>query len=89
MDAENILQDAAMAAATTVWRTQGAPMVLPLTIAMAASWLPLAADYTRFARTGKSAFWGTALGYFVPLVWLFSLGAIVPVVPAASGISTV
>jgi NCS1 family nucleobase:cation symporter-1 len=47
-----------------------------LTIAMAASWLPLAADYTRFARTGRSAFWGTALGYFVPLVWLFALGAI-------------
>lgn len=29
-------QDAAVAAATTVWRTSGAPMVLPLTIAMPA-----------------------------------------------------
>jgi hypothetical protein len=29
-------QDAAVAAATTVWRTRGAPMVLPLTIAMPA-----------------------------------------------------
>ena len=47
-----------------------------LTIAMAASWLPLAADYTRFARSGRSAFWGTALGYFVPHVLLFSLGAL-------------
>ena len=47
-----------------------------LTIAMAASWLPLAADYTRFARSGRGAFWGTALGYFVPHVWLFALGAL-------------
>jgi NCS1 family nucleobase:cation symporter-1 len=47
-----------------------------LTIAMSASWLPLAADYTRFARSGKSAFWGTGAGYFVPHVWLFSLGAL-------------
>jgi NCS1 family nucleobase:cation symporter-1 len=43
---------------------------------MAASWLPLAADYTRFARTGRSAFWGTALGYFLPNVWLYGLGAL-------------
>jgi NCS1 family nucleobase:cation symporter-1 len=47
-----------------------------LTIAMAASWLPLAADYTRFARTGRAAFWGTSLGYFVPLAWLYALGAL-------------
>ena len=45
-----------------------------LTVAMAASWLPLAADYTRFARRPRHAFWGTAAGYFVPLVWLYSLG---------------
>ena len=48
-----------------------------LTVAMAASWLPLAADYTRFARTGKGAFWGTALGYLVPNAWLYALGALV------------
>jgi putative hydroxymethylpyrimidine transporter CytX len=47
-----------------------------LTVAMAASWLPLAADYTRFARRPRQAFWGTALGYFVPLVWLYALGAL-------------
>lgn len=47
-----------------------------LTIAMAASWLPLAADYTRFARGGRPAFLGSAIGYFVPLVALFSLGAV-------------
>jgi putative hydroxymethylpyrimidine transporter CytX len=47
-----------------------------LTIAMAASWLPLAADYTRFARTRRGAFWGTSVGYFVPLAWLYALGAL-------------
>lgn len=47
-----------------------------LTVAMAASWLPLAADYTRFARRPRAAFWGTAVGYLVPLVWLYSLGAL-------------
>jgi nucleobase:cation symporter-1, NCS1 family len=47
-----------------------------LTIAMSASWLPLAADYTRFARSSRSAFWGTGVGYFLPHAWLFSLGAL-------------
>jgi len=47
-----------------------------LVIAMPASWLPLAADYTRFSRGAKGAFWGTAVGYFVPNVWLYSLGVI-------------
>ena len=47
-----------------------------LTIAMSASWLPLAADYTRFAGSRRGAFWGTAAGYFVPHVWLYALGAL-------------
>jgi nucleobase:cation symporter-1, NCS1 family len=47
-----------------------------LTVAMAASWLPLAADYTRFARSGRGAFWGTAVGYLVPLAVLYALGAL-------------
>jgi putative hydroxymethylpyrimidine transporter CytX len=47
-----------------------------LVIAMPVSWLPLAADYTRFARKPREAFWGTALGYFFPNVWLYALGAI-------------
>jgi NCS1 family nucleobase:cation symporter-1 len=47
-----------------------------LMVAMPASWLPLAADYTRFSRSRRDAFWGTAAGYFVPNVWLYALGAI-------------
>jgi NCS1 family nucleobase:cation symporter-1 len=47
-----------------------------LMIAMPVSWLPLAADYTRFSRDGRGAFWGTAVGYFLPNVWLYALGAV-------------
>ena len=47
-----------------------------LTVAMAASWLPLAADYTRFSRTRRAAFWGTGVGYLVPLALLFALGVL-------------
>jgi len=47
-----------------------------LMVAMPVSWLPLAADYTRFSRSRRDAFWGTTLGYLVPNVWLYALGAI-------------
>jgi putative hydroxymethylpyrimidine transporter CytX len=47
-----------------------------LMVAMPVSWLPLAADYTRFAKDGRGAFWGAAVGYFLPNVWLYALGAI-------------
>jgi nucleobase:cation symporter-1, NCS1 family len=47
-----------------------------LVVALPVSWLPLAADYTRFSRTGRGAFWGAAVGYFIPNVWLYALGAI-------------
>jgi putative hydroxymethylpyrimidine transporter CytX len=47
-----------------------------LVIAMPVSWLPLAADYTRFSRERRGAFWGAAVGYFIPNVWLYALGAI-------------
>jgi nucleobase:cation symporter-1, NCS1 family len=43
---------------------------------MPVSWLPLAADYTRFSRSGRGAFWGSAVGYLIPNVWLYALGAI-------------
>jgi NCS1 family nucleobase:cation symporter-1 len=55
----------------TTW--QGIDLVVGITV----SWIPLAADYTRFARTSRGAFWGTGIGYFVPDAWLLGLGAIV------------
>lgn len=47
-----------------------------LMVAMPVSWLPLIADYTRFSRDRRSAFWGSAVGYLIPNVWLYALGAI-------------
>ena len=39
--------------------------------------MPLAADYTRFARTPRDAFWGTGIGYLLPDVLLLALGAVI------------
>jgi NCS1 family nucleobase:cation symporter-1 len=47
-----------------------------LVISSVISWTPLAADYTRFCKNRRSAFWGTGLGYFIPTVWMFGLGAL-------------
>jgi NCS1 family nucleobase:cation symporter-1 len=55
----------------SIW--QGADVVVGITV----SWIPLAADYTRFSRNGRSAFWGSALGYLLPNVGLLALGAVI------------
>ncbi len=47
-----------------------------LVISLPVSWVPLVADYTRFARTGRSAFWGTGIGYFLAHVWFFVIGVL-------------
>jgi nucleobase:cation symporter-1, NCS1 family len=52
---------------------QGIDIVVGVTV----SWIPLAADYTRFARSPGAAFWGTGVGYFVPDALLLALGAVV------------
>ena len=76
---------------------QGVDLVLASII----SWTPLAADYTRFARNRRSAFWGTGLGYFFPTIWMFGLGvllllarnisdaAAIPAAVAAGGVLSV
>jgi NCS1 family nucleobase:cation symporter-1 len=48
-----------------------------LVIGSVVSWIPLAADYTRFARTPRGAGLGAGLGYFVPTVWCIGLGALI------------
>lgn len=50
-------------------------LAVDLVVAMPISWFPLVADYSRFARSRRDAFWGTAVGYFVPHVWFYALGA--------------
>lgn len=47
---------------------------LDLVIAMPISWLPLVADYSRFAKDTRSSFWGTWWGYFIVSSWMYFLG---------------
>ncbi len=47
---------------------------LDLVIAMPISWMPLVADYARFAKNGPRAFWNTWMGYFIVSSWMFALG---------------
>ncbi|ATP52371.1 putative hydroxymethylpyrimidine transporter CytX [Pseudomonas kermanshahensis] len=56
-----------------------------IVIAMPLSWLPLIADYSRFARSGKRVFGGTVLGYFIGNTWLMSLGVAYTLAFAPSG----
>src|SRR5919198_1199000 len=45
-------------------------------VAVTVSWAPLIADYTRFSRDRKSAFWGAGIGYFLPTLYQFGFGSI-------------
>jgi NCS1 family nucleobase:cation symporter-1 len=47
-----------------------------LVIALTVSWIPLVADYTRFSRDPRGAFWGTGLGYLLPTLFQFGFGSI-------------
>ncbi|MEA3021114.1 MAG: nucleobase:cation symporter, family [Actinomycetota bacterium] len=47
-----------------------------LVLALAVSWTPLAADYTRHARSGRSAFIGAAAGYGSASAVFFALGVL-------------
>lgn len=48
-----------------------------LVIAMPVSWLPLIADYARYGRSGRGAFWGAWLGYACANAWCYALGLLV------------
>ncbi len=50
-------------------------IAVDLVIAMPISWLPLVADYNRFARQTRRAFWGTFIGFLITNFWFLSLGA--------------
>jgi len=63
-----------------LWHRPGAHAFWPgfdLVLASIISWTPLVADYTRFARSRADGFWGAGLGYFVPTIPLFALGAVI------------
>ena len=63
-----------------LWHRHGAHAFwagFDLVLASIISWTPLVADYTRFSRSRSAGFWGTGLGYFVPTIPLFALGAVI------------
>jgi nucleobase:cation symporter-1, NCS1 family len=45
-------------------------------IAVTVSWAPLVADYTRFSRDRRSAFFGVGIGYLLPTFFQFGFGSI-------------
>jgi len=47
---------------------------LELSIVMPLSWLPLIADYTRFAKSEKGGAYGSFIGYFLGSSWMFIIG---------------
>lgn len=47
-----------------------------IVIALPVSWFPLVADYTRHARSGRTAFTGAAAGYGLATVAMFTLGVL-------------
>lgn len=47
---------------------------MELNIIMPLSWLPLIADYTRFARSKRDGVAGSFLGYFAGSIWMYIVG---------------
>src|SRR6266480_5869075 len=45
-------------------------------VAVTVSWAPLVADYTRFSRNRRVAFFGVGIGYLLPTLFQFGFGAI-------------
>jgi nucleobase:cation symporter-1, NCS1 family len=60
---------------------------LDIVIAMPVSWMPLAADYNRFAKTSKTAFRGTFIGFTLTNI-LFYFGGLMLGVSDVIGIIT-
>ena len=59
-------------------------LAVDLVIVMPVSWLPLAADYNRFARAGSRATLGTYAGYAAGNAWFYGLGALLVLATGAS-----
>jgi nucleobase:cation symporter-1, NCS1 family len=49
---------------------------IDLVIAVTVSWVPLVADYTRFARDRRAALVGSGVGYFLGATWILTVGVV-------------
>ncbi|HVE92198.1 MAG TPA: cytosine permease [Actinomycetota bacterium] len=81
-----VLRRGGLGSALSAPATGGLPFWrgVDLVIAMPISWVPLVQDYTRFSRTPRAGFAGTALGYGIAHAWLYVLGALL----VLSGLAT-
>jgi putative hydroxymethylpyrimidine transporter CytX len=66
----------------TLWQKPGDGslgfwVAVDIVISLPVSWLPLVADYNRFAHEPRGAAWGTFAGFFVANVWFFALGMLI------------
>ncbi len=73
----------------SIWRTPGQGgvpfwLAVDLVVVMPVSWLPLAADYNRFARPEARATLGTYAGYAIGNAWFYALGALLVLGAGAS-----
>jgi len=71
------------ASLSSIWSSRGTGgypghfwLAVDLVIAMPVSWLPLVADYNRFAKRGASGAAGTYAGYALGNLWFYALGAL-------------
>lgn len=58
--------------------TAATQLVTAIGVGWGLTWIPYAADYSRFARPqlrSRTVFWASAAGMYVPTVWLAALGA--------------
>jgi nucleobase:cation symporter-1, NCS1 family len=69
--------------ATSFWTAVDIVIALPI------SWFPLAADYTRHDRSGRSAFAGSSLGYGAATVVMFVLGVLALAAYGTGGLDVV
>ena len=71
------------------WDARNFWLAADLVIGLSVSWIPLVADYTRFTRTRRDAFWGAGIGYLLPTLFQFGFGAILVLShPAIGGDAT-
>lgn len=63
---------------------------IDLVVAMPISWLPIVADFNRFAKTSRSSFWGTVSGFAVSNVLFYTLGVLlILVIPTGDLIASI